>query len=178
MQIDIPTPPRTIMEVFKMLPEGTLAELINGTIYMSPSPISNHQVVLNEINIELSLFFRRQKVGRVLIAPMDVYLDENQNAVQPDIVVLLGDNISIVKKQGHIHGIPDLLVEVLSKGNNKHDLITKKDLYEKFGVKEYWVVDPETKLAMIFSLREGKYTLIDEKIGAIHSPLLNSSFNF
>jgi hypothetical protein len=53
MQIGIPTPPRTIMEVFKMLPEGTLAELINGTIYISPSPTSNHQVVLNDINIEL-----------------------------------------------------------------------------------------------------------------------------
>jgi Uma2 family endonuclease len=178
MQIDFPSPPRTIMEVYKMLPEGTLAELINGTIYMSPSPISNHQIILNDINVELVLFLRSQKQGKVLIAPLDVYLDESENAVQPDIIVLLNDNVKIIKKKGHIHGVPDLLVEVLSKGNNKHDLITKKDLYEKFGVKEYWVVDPETKLAIIFSLSEGKYTLIDEKIGSIHSPLLAHSFAF
>ncbi len=178
MQISIPTPPRTIMEVFKMLPEGTLAELINGTIYMSPSPLSRHQLVSNDLCTDLTVHLRSKRAGKVLSAPIDVFLDEESNAVQPDIVVVLGENISIINPGGHIHGVPDLLVEVLSKGNNKHDLITKKDLYEKFGVQEYWVVDPETKLAMIFSLKEGKYTLIDETIASIHSPLLNHTFIF
>jgi Uma2 family endonuclease len=109
---------------------------------------------------------------------MDVYLDERETAVQPDLIVILNDGNAEVKEAGHIHGVPDLLVEVLSKGNNKHDLITKKDLYEKFGVKEYWVVDPETKLAIIFSLKDGKYTLIDEQIASITSPLLSYSFSF
>ncbi len=178
MQPDIITPPRTIMEVFKMLPEGTLAELINGTIYMSPSPLFRHQQVILNLGSQLNGFLEQGNGGKVAIAPFDVYLDEIRNAVQPDIVVVLDKNIQILNEGGHIHGVPDLLVEVLSKGNNKHDLITKKDLYEKFGVQEYWVVDPETKLAMIFSLKEGKYTLMDEKIANITSPLLNHSFTF
>lgn len=178
MQIDIPTPPLTIMEVFEMLPEGTLAELINGTIYMSPSSLSRHQIVLNRINFRVQQFFETNQKGDVFIAPLDVYLDNDQNAVQPDLIVVLKNTEIIVEQDGHIHGVPDLLVEVLSKGNNKHDLITKKDLYEKFGVKEYWVVDPETKLAMIFSLQDGKYRLIDEKIASINSALLNTSFSF
>jgi len=178
MQIGTPTPPRTIMEVFKMLPEGTLAELINGTIYMSPSPLSRHQIVLNKINFRLQQFFEMDQRGDVFIAPLDVYLDDDQNAVQPDLIVILKQNKALVELDGHIHGVPDLLVEVLSKGNNKHDLITKKDLYEKFGVKEYWVVDPETKLAMIFALANSKYQLVDEKIASVNSPLLNHSFAF
>jgi Uma2 family endonuclease len=178
MRIDIPTPPRTIIEVFKMLPEGTLAELINGTICMSPSPLSKHQIILNKLNVQLYNFLEEKKIGYVYISPLDVYLDEERNAVQPDLIVVLNDSNADVSEEGYIHGVPDLLVEVLSKGNNKHELITKKDLYEKFGVKEYWVVDPETKLAMIFALQQGKYTLIDEKIASITSPLLNTSFSF
>jgi Uma2 family endonuclease len=114
----------------------------------------------------------------VYLSPLDVYLDEEHNAVQPDLIIVLNKGKAEVKEEGHIHGVPDLLVEVLSKGNNKHDLITKKELYEKFGVQEYWIVDPDTKLAMIFSLKEGKYSLIDEKIGSINSPLLEHSFSF
>jgi Uma2 family endonuclease len=174
----IETPPRTIMEVYKSLPEGTLAELIDNTIYMSPSPISKHQLILNEINFQLLQFLKKDASGIVFIAPYDVYLDETSNAVQPDIVVVLEDNRNIIDPNGHIHGVPDLLVEVLSPGNKDHDLIKKKDLYERFGVKEYWIIDPETKLALCFQLVSGKYVKAGEEIGLIQSILLKLKIQF
>jgi Uma2 family endonuclease len=170
------SPPRTIMEVYRMLPEGTLAELIKGKIYMSPSPVTNHQRIIFKISRLIADFVEVHNLGEVFVAPFDVYLDENNNAVQPDIIFVAKENLSIIKE--HIHGVPDLLIEVLSEGNKSHDLKTKKDLYEKFGVKEYWIIDPTTKEAVGYFLTQGKYDKSISEIGKIDSKLLNHSFEF
>lgn len=174
----VESPPRTIMEVYKSLPEGTLAELIDNIIYMSPSPISSHQLVLNKINNILFNEFEKSNRATLYIAPFDVYFDENSNAVQPDIIIVLNQNRNIIDPNGHIHGVPDLLVEILSPGNKDYDLIKKKDLYEKFGVKEYWIVDPDTKLALCFELQNGKFVKAGEEISFINSPLLKMDVRF
>jgi Uma2 family endonuclease len=83
-------------------------------------------------------------------------LDEISNAVQPDIVVILKSNKNHPEPRGHFHGVPDLLVEILSPDNRVHDLVKKKDLYEKFGVKEYWIVDPETRATVGYTLNSEK----------------------
>jgi Uma2 family endonuclease len=172
----IERPPRTIMEVYKMLPEGTLAELIEGIIYMSPSPIRKHQELLGELFTSILTICRKGKIGKVFIAPFDVYLDENSNAVQPDIIFVSKENQKII--QDHIHGVPDLLIELLSPGNSTHDTVTKKNLYEKFGVKEYWIIDPETFLAIGYQLQNEKYVEIGNSIGSMNSLLLNQTFYF
>lgn len=176
--VQLDSPPRTIMQVYKSLPEGTLAELIDNVLYMSPSPVYKHQKVLFKIATELKYFVEDISRGIVMIAPFDVYLNETSNAVQPDIVVVLKANLAILNEEGHIHGVPDLLVEVLSPGNTDHDLVRKKNLYEKFGVKEYWIVDPDTKQASVFSLQNQKYHLHFEGVGNIESKLLKQSFQF
>lgn len=135
-------PPRTIMEVYKSLPEGTLADLIDDVIYVRPFPVYRHQKILQEILKKLDAEVTNKKLGEVILGPFDVYLDEESNAVQPDIVVVRNKSMHILDEKGHIHGVPDLLVEILSPGNTDHDIVRKKDLYERFGVKEYWVVEP------------------------------------
>ncbi len=166
------------MEVYKNLPEGTLAELIENVIYMSPSPVSTHQRVLNKINNVLFTYLEEQSAGEVFVAPFDVYLDESSNAVQPDIIVVLKANANIVEPNGHIHGVPDLLIEILSPGNKDHDLVKKKELYERFGVKEYWVVDPQTNQTQGFQLKDKTYHVLFEGKANIQSVLLNLSFVF
>ncbi|MBX2895533.1 MAG: Uma2 family endonuclease [Cyclobacteriaceae bacterium] len=170
-------PPRSLMEVFDMLPEGTLAELINNRLSMSPAPLSSHQKVLFKIAERLVAYVDHKHVGEVIIAPFDVKLDETRNVVQPDITVILKTNSHQIVN-GRYSGVPDLIVEILSPGNKDHDLITKKDLYEKFGVKEYWIIDPETKLALGFSLTEKKFIKIGDSIGRIDSLLLQVGFEF
>lgn len=172
----LPSPPRTAMEVFKMLPEGTLCEVINGILYMSPSPFTQHQLIVGDLFTEINYFCKKKKIAKAFVAPYDVYLDENKNAVEPDIIIVLKENENIIKK--HIHGVPDILIEVLSEGNKDHDLIRKKDLYEKFGVKEYYVIEPDSKLVFHFQLANNKYKLIKEQIAKLTSPLLNKTFEF
>jgi len=172
----IERPPRTIMEVYKMLPEGTLAELINNTIYMSPSPVRQHQRLATHLTSLMNLFVTENSLGEVYAAPFDVYLDETSNAVQPDIIFVASNNLGIIRQ--HIHGVPDLVVEILSDGSREHDTNRKKVLYEKFGVKEYWIVDPQTKEAVGFELQNGIYVELQKAVGSLQSKLLQHTFPF
>lgn len=167
-----------MMEVFRSLPEGTRAELIDNQLYMSPSPVYTHQKTVQSIFRALCTEVSDKRRGDVIISPFDVYLDEGGNAVQPDLIVVLNQNSGIIDPAGHIHGVPDILVEVLSPNNREHDLVVKKDLYERFGVKEYWIVDPENKSTAVHALVGGAYTLIDQNVGMIKSKLLDLSFAF
>lgn len=161
-----------------MLPEGTRAELIDNILYMPPSPTSNHQMTSTDLVTDINYFLRKNGLGRVISAPMDVYLDESSNAVQPDLIIVLNNQLDIIHKNSHIHGVPAILIEILSKGNKDHDLIRKKDLYERFGVQEYHVVDPDSKLVLSFSFVEGSYGEAQEGIGKLWSPLLQAEFLF
>ena len=76
MENALQTPPRTAMEVFKLLPEGTLCEVINGQLYMSPSPFTKHQVIVSDLLTDINYYCRKLKIGRAFVAPYDVYLDE------------------------------------------------------------------------------------------------------
>src|SRR6187551_1677794 len=151
----IERPPGTIMEVYKTLPEGTLAELINGIIYMSPSPVRQHQRLATHLTSLMNLFVSENNLGEVYTAPFDVYLDETSNAVQPDILFVATKNLDIIHR--HVHGVPDLIVEVLSDASREYDTQKKKMLYEKFGVKEYWIIDPMTRDAIGFELQNEVY---------------------
>lgn len=176
MAVIMQTPPRTLMEVYKILPEGTRAELIDNILYMPPSPTSNHQSHNLRLASRILSFLEKNESGTAFCAPLDVYLDEMSNAVQPDIIVVLKHQFDIVHKNGHIHGVPAILIEILSKGNRDHDLIRKKDLYERFGVQEYHVVEPDTKLVLSFSLARGSYGAAQEGIGKLWSDLLQAEF--
>jgi Uma2 family endonuclease len=117
------------MEVYKNLPEGTLAELIDNVIYVSPSPVYKHQEVLQEISSQLKEKLKHS--GKVTIAPFDVFLNETNNAVQPDIAVILTSNTGVLVPNGYFHGVPDIIIEILSPGNKEFDLVKKKELYER-----------------------------------------------
>ncbi len=176
-EVKILTPPRTIMEVFKMLPEGTLAELINGTLYISPAPTKSHQRLIKALALSISAVVEPSRMGEIFLAPYDVFLDEDENAVQPDLLFISQEKSSIAIENG-VHGVPDLIIEILSPGNSKHDSIIKKNLYEKFGVQEYWIVNPATKEALGYTLQEGVYSEIGLYTAKINSLLLKSEFIF
>jgi Uma2 family endonuclease len=176
MQEAILHPPRTLLEVFKMLPEGTCAEIIDNSLYMSPSPTIDHQDVSTGLSSQIYLHVVKKKLGKVFAAPLDVYLSKT-NVFQPDIIFVSNQNEAILKKDG-VYGAPDLVIEILSTGTKKLDLTKKKDAYEKAGVKEYWVVDPQTREAIGFTLLKGKYEEFKRDYKKLNSPLLKHSFKF
>jgi Uma2 family endonuclease len=169
-------PPRTGMEVYMMLPEGTLAELINDIIYMSPTPDFNHQKISMKLSREISFFVEAGNLGECITAPMDVFFD-NKNVLQPDILFIAKENLGIIKN-GKVKGAPDLIIEILSPGNKRHDTEKKKAAYEKFGVKEYFVTDPETKETITWYLQNGAYVKQKSEKGKLKSKLLKKTFSF
>jgi len=159
-----------------MLPEGTRAELINRILYISPAPSLKHQETVVAITGQLYNFSLKKKIGKIYLGPVDVYLDE-KNAFQPDLVLILNENISILKPDG-IYGAPDFIIEILSPGTRNFDLVKKKKVYEKAGVKEYWVVDPATRECTGFLLSKGKFEELKKEKGKIVSVLLKHTFKF
>ncbi|MBS1681163.1 MAG: Uma2 family endonuclease [Bacteroidetes bacterium] len=122
-------PPKTIMEVYRMLPEGTRAELINDQLFMSPAPSLSHQDSTLDLASEIRSFVKKNKLGRVFVSPVDVFLNK-KNAVQPDVVFVFNDNINILREDG-VYGTPDLVIEVLSPGTEKFDREEKKKTLRK-----------------------------------------------
>ena len=174
--LTLPKIPRTAMDIYEMLPEGTLCEVINNTLYMAPSPNFTHQDTSSDLFLEIANHVKENKMGKAWAAPIGVWLD-GKNAVEPDIVFLSNSNFEIIQTKG-IVGTPDLIVEILSPGNNKHDTVKKKNLYEKFGVKEYWIVEPETKAVIGYELVSKKFKPFPSAKAIIKSKLLKANFKF
>ena len=168
-------PPRTGLEAFELLPEGTLCQLINDAIIMSPAPNTPHALVQNEIFYMLYDFIKKNKSGEVFCAPVDVYLN-TINVFQPDIFFVSIERADIIKTRG-IYGAPDLVVEILSKDRN-NDLVKKKKVYELCGVKEYWVVDPITKWCEGFILENGHFHSVGEATGQLTIQMFDLSITF
>lgn len=128
--------------------EDILDEMMNGQIFlMSPRPTVNHNRVCG--NIFRAFGNRLEGKGCEAFGDgTDVYLSEKDRVI-PDVMIIC--NKDIIRENG-VYGAPDLVVEVLSPGTEKRDRGIKKNLYEKCGVKEYWLVNPETKSVEVYLL--------------------------
>lgn len=146
-------------EDYAKLPEGAPYQLIGGQLVMSPSPTPYHQRISKKLGMMLLEFVEeKNKIGEVLFAPLDVYFEETET-YQPDVIYIPNGRIDIVKEK-KIEGAPDLLVEILSPSTAYYDLKKKKAVYEKHGVKEYWIVDPEEKTVEVFENQNRKFILV------------------
>ena len=144
-------------------PEGERWEIIEGTAYMCAAPNRAHQKVSSIIGGMLYVYLQ-DKTCEYYAAPFDVRLPkekqndkETENVVQPDIVVIC--DISKLDDKG-CKGAPDFIIEILSPSSLSVDYITKLHLYEKHGVREYWIVHPVDKVVMVYLLnKKGKYEM-------------------
>lgn len=170
------TIPATAVDIYRMLPEGTRCEVLYNQLIMTPALNTDHQFISVKLSALLYNFLEETGTGVILHAPADVYFEQEQSVLQPDVLVILNENKSIIQKDG-IHGSPDVVFEILS-GNRIHDTLKKKSLYEKAGVKEYFIIDPEDKKVVMFTYNEAsQYELVYELTGKITSEVLGCSFN-
>ena len=151
---------RYTYEDYCRLPEGSPYQLIGGELVMTPSPTPYHQMVSIKLELQMAGFVLDKGLGIVLDAPVDVYLDEEET-YQPDIIFIASSRLDIIEEK-RIKGAPDLVVEILSPGTGYYDLRSKYKVYEKSGVREYWIVDPQQKSVQVFCLRDGKFVLDQE----------------
>lgn len=169
-------PPKTMQEVWESLPEGTLCQLINNKLIMSPAPLNIHQVTIGELFVNLSIFLRKNKIGEVRIAPFDVYFSI-ENVLQPDIIFIKNENLKKIQNKG-LFGAPAVVIEILSPTTSQLDYEDKKIIYERFGVKEYFIVDPSTKNVDSFFLRNKNYEQQELINGQIISNILGTKIPF
>ena len=138
---------------FLLFPDdGKRHELIDGEHFVSPSPQVPHQRVLLRLLYEIETFLRQSSLGQLMVAPMDVIFTRF-DVVEPDLLYISRDRAHIV--EDWVRGVPDLVVEILSPSNRRYDEVTKRDLYDRTGVPEYWLVDPEAEAVKVFR-REGE----------------------
>jgi len=161
---------------YQTLPESMANryELLDGDIAMVPSPTTSHQAVSRNLAFLLLAYTRSRHWGVVLNAPLDVVLGEGQEreVVQPDLLfVALARRHIITRKE--VVGAPDLVVEVLSPGTEGRDRGYKRALYGRYGVREYWVLDPDTAAVEVYRQQPEGFVLTRRlgRADTLHSDL-------
>ena len=132
-------------------------EIIGGKAFMSPSPELFHQRWSRQILVAIERHVEAHKLGEVFYAPIDVVLDR-ENVVQPDLVFVSAANVGLLERRG-IMGAPDLVEEVISPGSVRRDRYDKRELYARFGVKEFWLADVANRSLEVLTLQNGGYQL-------------------
>jgi Uma2 family endonuclease len=148
----------TFDELVAELPESNLpTELWDGELIMSPAPSFFHQEIVARFYKALDAWVTQRHLGKTGIAPLDMVL-ATRRATQPDVVFIANERLGIIEER--IMGAADLVAEVLSPGSRRRDRIDKRDLYEQYGVREYWIIDPEARTVEVLRLQSGTYQLV------------------
>jgi Uma2 family endonuclease len=155
--------------------DGLRHELIDGEHFVSPSPGSAHQLIIGNLHVLLHTFLRDHPTGVVMLAPFDIVFTQ-YDVVEPDLVYFSQDRFKAVVGEKNATGAPDLAIEVLSPSSRRRDEVLKRRLYERTGVQEYWVVDPDLEAVKVYRLVEGRYVraaeLSSEQGDILSTPLL------
>jgi Uma2 family endonuclease len=155
--------------------DGRRHELIDGEHYVTPSPNVRHQRIVAAIHLLIGSYLERHPIGQVFFAPLDVVFSDI-DVVEPDLLYLSNERAAQVLTPLHARGVPELVVEIASKGTRKRDQTVKRRLYERMGVSEYWVVDAEIEVVRVYRNEGGRFPrpveLAHEAADVLSTPLL------
>jgi len=157
---------------YLLLPEDKRYEILDGELYMVAAPNTKHQRVSIRLVVALLQHVEQKDLGEIFHAPCDVLLSD-EDVVQPDILFVRKERAGIIK-EANLQGAPDLVVEILSPGTRSKDLELKRKAYARFGVQEYWIVDPEADTVEVLVWNELGYVTagVYAKADRLSSPLL------
>jgi Uma2 family endonuclease len=157
---------------YLLLPEDKRYEILDGDLYVVAAPNTRHQRVSRKLEVALIQHTEDKGLGEILDAPYDVILSQ-ENVVQPDILFIRKERLGIIS-EANLQGPPDIAVEILSEPSRRKDLEVKKKIYARFGVPEYWIVDPEADTVEVLVWSELGYVTagVFRKPDRLSSPLL------
>jgi Uma2 family endonuclease len=161
----------THADLLAMPDDGKRREIIEGELFVAPSPLTNHQRILFNLTVAFAKFLEVHPVGEVLIAPLDVILSDH-DVLEPDLLLVLKEHEAIIKDW--VRGAPDLVVEILSPTTEARDRGPKMKAYARFGVREYWIVDPVAQVIEVYRLAVEGFELARTcaKGDTVETPLL------
>src|SRR5262245_27484178 len=151
-----PTGVKLTWDDYVLFPEdGMRHELIDGEHYVTPAPFLRHQEIVGRLHLAIGMFLMTNPIGRVFVAPLDVILS-NFDVVEPDLLYVSNERAPELLKDW-VRGAPDLVIEVGSESTRKRDETIKRALYERAGVVEYWIVDPEIDVVRIYRRVDARF---------------------
>jgi Uma2 family endonuclease len=164
----------TYEDLLALPADGNRYEIIDGELYVNPAPVPFHQRIVLNLAVALELWARGDRTAHVYVSPVDVVFT-NDSVVEPDIIVIKTDRASIIGDK-NVQGAPNLCIEVLSPSTRRVDEIDKRKLYDRGGVDEYWIADPEGEQVEIYRRSRSAFELVarisKEAGGTITTPLL------
>lgn len=165
-------PRRWTYDEYCKLDDERRYEIIGGNLLLAAAPDYLHQDWSRKLFRIIDRFVSDKKLGEIFYAPFDVVLDP-ENTVEPDLIFVSDGNIGIIQPRA-IFGAPDLLIEIILPSSVRRDRYDKKEIYARFGVKEYWIGDPANKSLEILTLKDGQFSLHSsaEEKGPLTSLLL------
>jgi Uma2 family endonuclease len=144
-------------EDFLLFPDdGKRHELIDGEHYVTASPNRRHQESLGNLHLVIGSWVKAERIGKVFLAPFDVVFS-NFDVVEPDLIYVSNERAAEILTHANIQGVPELVVEIGSPSTRKRDETIKKRLYERSGVSEYWVVDPDIEVVRVYRRGDSGY---------------------
>lgn len=149
----------TYQDYLRLPDDGWQYEIVKGVLYMVPAPTTSHQGASRNLEFRMWDFVQKYHLGKVFFAPTDVYLPGQETPVQPDLLFVAIERLEIISERG-IEGTPDLVVEIISPRTWWRDLKVKLPLYEKTGVSECWIVNPEKQTIEVYFLEGKSYALL------------------
>jgi len=142
---------------FLLFPDdGQRHELIDGEHYVTPSPIVPHQVIVGNLHFAFRRYLEGSPIGEIFLAPLDVVLSRF-DVVEPDLLYVAATRKGEVLTRQNVQGAPNLVIEVGSPGTRRRDETIKRRLYERAGVSEYWIVDPELEVVRVYRREDAVY---------------------
>ena len=144
--------------------DGRRYEILDGELEVSPAPAPKHRAVSGNLFAILHAHVQERGLGSVYYAPIDVILADT-SIVQPDLVFIAVGRESIVSHRG-IEGPPDLAVEILSPWSVRRDRVAKAALYARYGIRHYWLVDPDARVLEVYEVDGAEYRLAGRHEGA------------
>jgi Uma2 family endonuclease len=155
---DHPAGVKLTYDDFMLFPDdGRRHELIDGEHYVTPSPNTKHQQVVGNLYLLIRSWLEGHPIGKVFLAPYDVVLSQF-DVVEPDLLYVSNERAAQVITALHVKGVPELVIEVGSKGTRKRDETVKRRLYERAGVAEYWMVDPDIDVIRVYRRGGDRFT--------------------
>jgi Uma2 family endonuclease len=161
---------------FLLFPDdGMRHELIDGEHYVTPSPNTKHQKVSSNLHFFIRLWLETHPIGQVFFAPFDVVFSKF-DVVEPDLLYISNERAQTVLTSANVKGVPEIVIEIGSPSTRSRDETIKRRLYERSGVAEYWVVDPELDVIRVYAMegeRFGRPIELSVEAGdALRTPLL------
>jgi Uma2 family endonuclease len=136
--------------------DGNRYEIIDGEVYVTAAPVEAHQWAVGEVQAVLREHVRAHQLGRVYPAPFAIMLGPH-DVYEPDVLYISRERLDILDMLGRVRGAPDLCIEVASPSTRDRDRTVKYERYAYYGIREYWIIDPDPQTVEVFVLENGAY---------------------